>query len=399
MRKQVAAPPKQAVSSTFPDDLHSEFERRFGVPTLCARAPARINLIGEHTDYNAGLALPLASRLFTYCLSSLRSDDQIHVYSSNANEMLEYHTDTEMSSGANHWGDYVRALFEEVRKLGIILPGMNIAIGGEIPLGGGLSSSASMLAALAHTLLLQNGTPQSGLQLASLCHRAESEQLGMQCGLLDQYTVCCATDHEAMMLDCRAAEHQSVSLPDGIRWFVFNSGIAHQLRDSAYNQRRQECASALQSLQSAGLDVNSLAELSPHQLENYSAVLEPTLMKRARHVASENNRVKQMFKALKTNACGDAGKLLSQSHRSLRDDYEVSCDGVDQLVVAANSVPGVFGARMVGGGFGGCILCAVDSEGFDGHIDILLENVAAIIGKLPWHHTVSPCGPVETLAL
>lgn len=384
-------------NSIVPDNLQQDFEQRFGKQTMSVRAPARVNLIGEHTDYNAGLTLPLASRLYTYCVSARRKDDQIHVYSANVNETVQINTQAQVISATSHWGDYVCAIVAEIQKLGPKLPGMNIALSGEIPLGGGLSSSASMLAALAHTMLSQNGTPQSGLQLAKLCHRAESEQLGMQCGLLDQYAVCCATDNEAMMLDCNTEQHQPVKLPDTLRWFVFDSGIAHQLRDGAYNQRRQECATALQTMQSAGINANSLAELSTSQLESCGEVLEPTLLKRARHVASENDRVTHMFNALKTDSCIVIGKLLNQSHSSLRDDYEVSCADVDRLVTAANSVTGVLGARMIGGGFGGCILCAIDNQGFDQTVEKLLHSVAAIIGRRPWHHHVSPCGHVETI--
>jgi galactokinase len=300
------------------------------------RAPGRVNLIGEHTDYNLGLVLPMA--IDKACLVAVASsqDDWLRVYSEQLGAGSQWRVgDIAKASPVGDWADRVAGIAWELSRRGVELRGANLLIDSEVPVGGGLSSSA----ALGVSIALALGGPQAPLELAKLAQAAETEFVGVPCGIMDQFISAAGQEGSAVLLDCRSLESRAVKLPENVAIVTANTMVKHELGDSAYRTRVEECAAAAKRLR-----VRSLRDAG--RLDGLDGVL----LKRARHVRTENARVER-FVASKDPVA--MGRLVTESHTSLRDDYEVSCAELDFLVDAALRIEGVYGARMVGGGFGG----------------------------------------------
>jgi len=272
--------------------------------------------------------------------------------------------------------------------------GADIVIDGDIPLGGGLSSSASLEAALAFALLDCAGLAIDRAELARLCQRAETDFVGVRCGIMDQFVISCCTKDRAMMLDCRSLAFQSVAMPAHARLLVVDSGVSHQLPVGEYNSRREECEKAVALLSSEIPQLGSLRDLDLARLEDKKRLLDERLYRRCRHIVTENQRVEDANSALQRGDVAQLGKLITASHVSLRDDYEISCTELDALVKIMNACPEVYGARLVGGGFGGCTLCLVDSPHLDRVTDKVRTEYAEILGRPPWVHSVTASDPV-----
>lgn len=354
------------------------------------RAPGRINIIGEHTDYNDGFVLPVNTSLYTTVVATPRDDGIIRVITRTLDEVGDFRLGTYRCDGSPQWLTYIIGVAAELDAAGAPLTGADLDIDSNIPIGGGLSSSASLELAVAHALTALAGVVVDCKALAEASRRAEIEFAGVNCGIMDQYSVACGEPGKAMLLDCRSLQAKSVELPLGLSLIVIDSGVAHQLPESGYNDRADECAAAVRSLRRSGADVNSLRDASLDDLEAHRKSLGDLLYRRARHVVNENARTLDAYAALGECDIDQLGALVDGSHASLRDDYEVSCDGIEALVELTSRSEGVKGSRMVGGGFGGCVLTIVESSATGMVVERIRTDYGKLIGREPWIHVVAP---------
>jgi galactokinase len=325
-----------------------------------ARAPGRVNLIGEHTDYNDGLVLPIAIDRCCVVTATRRSDRVLRLRSREVDALAEVSLDG--PSPRREWSDYPVGVAVMLEASGLRLPGADLTIASDVPPGAGLSSSAALEVAVAQALLALAGAALDPLPLAQLCQRAENEFVGARCGIMDQFVSVSARADHALLLDCRTLAARHVPLPEGVGIVVVDSGVRHSIAAGEYNRRRDECDEAVRVVAALRPGVHSLRDLTPADLADVGAVLPPSLLRRARHVVTENARVRTTATALENGRLEELGELLGESHASLARDYEVSSPELDLLVRLARDVPGCLGARMTGGGFGGCTVNLVQAE-------------------------------------
>jgi galactokinase len=329
------------------------------VTTRAFRAPGRVNLIGEHTDYNLGFVLPIALDLACVATTVPASGGQLRVRSENLAEEREWDlTRIPHLQPSHDWTDYVIGVAQQLIRAGYVVAPLNILVDSSVPEGSGLSSSAAL--EVSSALAMLNGQAADRLRIAQLCQSAEREFVGVPSGIMDQYVAVFGLEGAALEIDCRSLTHQAVSLPPNVEIFAVNSMVKHDLAQSAYKQRTEECAEAVVAIQAPYPQVQSLRDVEPNMLAEVFDRLPATPARRARHIVSENERVKQFVAACKTGDSHKMGELFFASHRSLRLDYEVSCEELDFLVDSAQAIDGVYGARMTGGGFGGCTVNLVD---------------------------------------
>ncbi len=303
------------------------------------RAPGRVNLIGEHTDYNLGFVLPIALDLETGISTEAADDGQLHVWSEARGESRAWSVDEIAGlKPRRDWTDYVIGVAQQLIARGFPIAPLQLRVTSTVPVGAGLSSSAALEVSTALALL--QGRELDRLEIARLCQSAERDFAGMPCGIMDQYVSVFAREHAALKIDCRSLESESVPLPNDVTILAVNSMVKHSLGDSAYRTRVAECAEACRRI-----GVASLRDATLDQVKDD---------KRARHVVSENLRVETFVEASRSGDLSRMGQLFLESHASMRDDYEISCAEIDFLVETAAKIPGCHGARMTGGGFGGC---------------------------------------------
>jgi len=354
-------------------ELWQIFNNKFsdtGLEKGAFAAPGRVNLIGEHTDYNDGFVFPMAIDKEIVMLAQLRDDKEIRAYS------LDYDSETVFSlvdlefDKDNMWGNYLKGVMDEIQKLDYYLPGMNIIFTGNIPKGSGLSSSAALEVVTAYTIASLNQLSIQPVEMALLCQRAENDFVGVNCGIMDQYISRLGKKDNALMIDCRSNEYELVPLAsEDYRVVICNSNVERGLVDSEYNKRREECEKATEFFSNKLKHrVEALRDVTAEELEDYSDQLEEVTLKRARHIITENNRVLTAVSALRNNDIKTFGKLMTESHLSLRDDYEVSCEELDILVELALTQKGVLGARMTGAGFGGSTVNLVHRDSVDNFV-------------------------------
>jgi galactokinase len=317
------------------------------------RAPGRVNLIGEHTDYNLGLVLPMAIDLGCFVATAPSQSAALRVHSIQLGETAEWPVEDIASiTPKGDWSDRVVGIARELARRGVPIAGQNVLIDSEVPLGGGLSSSA----ALGVSLALALGGPRAPLELAQFAWTVENDFVGVPCGIMDQFISASGKEGAAILLDCRTLQSRAVKLPEDVAVVTVNSMIKRELSHSAYRTRVEECSCAARELGIASLRDAGQAELGS---------LDGQFRKRARHVVTENARVMAFADAAERGDRLEMGRLVTESHQSLRDDYEVSCPELNFLVDTALSVPGVFGARMMGGGFGGSTVSLVRWDAVD----------------------------------
>lgn len=357
------------------------------------RAPGRVNIIGEHTDYNDGFVLPTTTAAHTTVRADARNDRVLQLDSRNMNEAREHSLDDKEVSESPEWSDYARGVAAEIEATGVLLPGAELTIDSDLPIGGGLSSSASFELAIAVSLLdLANASMQPE-RIAELCQRAEIRYAGVNCGIMDQMAIAaCPRDH-AMFLDCRTLAFTPYRIPPDVRLLVVDSGVRHQLPQSGYNDRAIECRAAVEILADQDHGVRALRDATIDLVEDSADRLGDVLLRRARHVVTENQRVINACDALEAGDLSRLGRLVSASHASLRDDFEISCKPVDELVGIADSCEGSFGSRQVGGGFGGCVLVITSADAADDVRAKIARDYSAILGSEPWTHIVSGAEP------
>jgi galactokinase len=361
------------------------------------RAPARVNIIGEHTDYNDGLVLPTTTALFTSVTAVPRPDRIIRIESREMRNVQSFDLDNIEPAKNPGWIDYAKGVAAELEAEGIHLQGANLEIESRIPLGGGLSSSASFELAVATALLRLADRSLPGPSLATICQRAEIRYAGVNCGIMDQFTVACCKRGNAILLDCRSLDAEQVAIPQSAGMLIIDSGVKHRLPESAYNKRLDECAEAVNILSQDAPQIVALRDLKMDMLEMQKDRLGDLLYRRCRHVVSEIQRVRNAFAALQAGDLSNLGKLISASHASLRNDYEVSCDEVDQLVRIADQSTGVLGSRMIGAGFGGCVLSLVESDNIDEAARQVRQKYEDLTGDEPWMHIVQAANPAREI--
>ena len=338
-----------------PATLLTAFAESFGGRPRLFRAPGRVNLIGEHTDYTGGLVMPAAIHFSTWVAAGRREDRTIRAVSEGFPGALEFSLDQTRNRQGN-WTDHVAGVAATLEAAGHRLRGANLLIRGEVPVGSGLSSSAAIEVATALALLKNSDLFMEPMQLALLCQRAENEFVGMRCGIMDQFASCFGRAGCALMLDCRSLEFELVRLPPDVQLVICNTMVKHDNATSEYNTRRAECEEAVRLLAQELPGIRSLRDVTFVQLDQHRGRLPEMIYRRCRHVITENDRVRQAARAFQIGDSAKLARLMADSHRSLRDDYQVSCSELDLMVEIASRQRGVSGARMTGGGFGGCTI-------------------------------------------
>ncbi len=320
------------------------------------RAPGRVNLIGEHTDYNLGFVLPVAIGLKCLTASAESGDGWIRIYADDLAAGTQVHLDSLRDAQPREdWTDYVIGVARGLERSGYPLAGCNILIRSSVPQGAGLSSSAALEVAMALALTAVDDR----LALAKICRDAEADFVGVPCGIMDQFASVFCESGSALLLDCRTLEQKTVRIPEGATLLAVNSGVRHAVGTSAYRKRVEECAEAVRAIRAMDPRVETLRDATPLHLRLEMRAL---VMRRARHVVSENARVLDFVAAAERGDVEELGRLMNASHQSLGSDYEVSCPELDALADVARQVDGVYGARMTGAGFGGCIVVLIEEN-------------------------------------
>ena len=356
-------------------------------------SPGRVNLIGEHTDYNGGHVFPCALTLGTYGAARKREDNKIHFYSMNLDsfDVVEASLDDLTNKKEYNWANYPLGVVWAFKEKGhTITSGFDMVIWGNIPNGSGLSSSAS-LEVLTGVILtdLFEIKDLSMTDLALIGQYSENNFNGCNCGIMDQFAVAMGKKGHAIFLDTSDLSYEyAPCVLDGAKIVITNSKVKHSLVDSAYNDRRNECAAALKALQSE-LDIQALGDLTPEEFEAHKSLIKDEIqLQRAKHAVYENQRTIDAVTALKAGDIESFGKLMNQSHISLRDDYDVSCEEIDILVDLAWKIPGVLGSRITGGGFGGCTVSIVKDESIDTFIETIGKTYLEKVGHEAEFYTV-----------
>jgi galactokinase len=325
------------------------------------RAPGRVNLIGEHTDYNLGFVMPIALDMACYVAAAPAHDHKIHVYSLDRGEGFTLDPDVRAAKPRHDWTDYVVGVAHQLASNGVSIAPLQLMVHSQVPEGSGLSSSAAL--EVSSALAFLGGRTYGKIDLAKLCQRAEIDFVGMPCGIMDQYISLFGQQGYAVEIDCRSLEHRLVELPGDVSIVAVNSMVKHELASSAYRERVRECNAAVEAIRKVDPKVESLRDANLKLLE--TAALGEIEKKRARHVITEDERVQEFRAAAASRDLAAMGRLFVASHRSMQHDYEVSCEEIDFLVDSALAIEGVYGARMTGGGFGGCTVNLVKPEALE----------------------------------
>ena len=344
-------------------ELSEAFEQRYGSAPRIFHAPGRVNLMGEHTDYNEGYVLPMAIDRGTSVAIAGRTDSILRVWSLNLQESIDLDLERLGSGRQGKWIDYIEGIAAAILAHGISLTGANIALKSDLTIGGGLSSSAALEIGLGTALLALSNCSLDRRSLAFAGQTAEHRHVGINCGIMDQFTSVFAMEGQAMLLDCRTLETRNVPLH--LREYeivIADSRVRHALASSEYNQRRRDCEMGVEQLSPCLPEIRSLRDVSALDLESHQSRLAPEVLRRCRHVVSENARTLKAADALASEDVAEMGRLMVESHASLRDDYQVSCRELDLLVDLAIAQSGVLGSRMTGGGFGGYTISLVESD-------------------------------------
>ncbi|MFN2454973.1 MAG: galactokinase [Pyrinomonadaceae bacterium] len=336
-------------------DVEYVFRELHGGEPRLFSAPGRVNLIGEHTDYNDGFVLPLAIDRHTVVAANLRDDRKVLVRTLNLNESAEFDLDQAAETQRGRWINYIEGVARSLEARGVKLRGANLVLQSDVPVGAGLSSSAALEVSVALALATLSGAKIDKVALALVGQAAEHHYVGIKSGIMDQFIAALGEAGHALLIDCRALSAEAVPLDTRDALIVIcDTRVKHELAASAYNERRAECERGVVLLRQFLPDIKALRDVSVAEFEKYEARLPEPVRARCRHVVTENARTLAAAAALRQNDLAEVGRLMYESHRSLRDDYEVSCRELDVMVEIASSIDGVIGARMTGGGFGGC---------------------------------------------
>lgn len=326
------------------------------------RAPGRVNLIGEHTDYNDGFVMPAAIDFSCYTAVGGRSDNTLSIYSEQFQESAEFDLNHVEGPPTEHWSDYIRGVAGIMQEEGYPVRGANLLLDGLVPVGSGLSSSAAIEVSTALALASLARLTLPRLELARLCQRAENTYTGARCGIMDQFISCFGKQDYALMLDCRTLEATYLKLPANVFLVICNTMVRHELAAGEYNARRASCERVVETLRKSLPCIRALRDVTLENLEEHRRLITEVDFRRSRHVITENARVNDAKAALESSDLARFGQLMYLSHESLDHDYEVSCRELNLMVDIARKVEGVYGSRMTGGGFGGCTINLVESQ-------------------------------------
>jgi galactokinase len=346
-----------------PAELAALHVASYSVPAQLFAAPGRVNLIGEHTDYCDGFVMPAAIDFSTIVAISHRTDGRVLAHSVNYDERIDKSISELLDEGFAtrhagrkvHWSDYPAGVLWALREHGVpIQNGFSLTIAGDVPLGAGLSSSASVEVATAFAVLGATSFDMPLQKIALLCQRAENAFVGANVGIMDQFVSCCGALDHAVMIDCRSLEYTLAPIPSDVRIVICNSMVKHSVAGGEYNTRRAEMEAGLRILQKHRPEIKALRDATVQDLTLWGSEMAPESLRRCRHVVTEDDRVLAAVEAFRASDLTRFGELMRQAQASFRDDFEASCPEIDTLVSLANQQPGCFGARLTGGGFGGC---------------------------------------------
>ena len=387
------------------EELEARYRRRFGqAPETVVRAPGRLTLLGAHIDYSEGWVLPVAIDRAVYLAAGGRDDGRLDLVAADLGEtaMLELaHLPppvAERDPADSAWTDYVAGVAWALDEAGRAPAGLNVVIGGDLPMGCGLSSSAALESALVLAWEAVSGFRLAPVERARIGHRAEVGYLGLGSGIMDQFVVLHARRGSAVFLDCRSLDHQAIPLPAGSRLVVADSGVERRLVGSEFNSRRRECERAVDLLRVALPEISTLRDVAPAELAEHSVLLPPAIARRARHVVGECRRARQGAAALRAGDGRELGRLMRRSHESSRDLYEVSLPELDTLAAAAWAAPGCLGARFSGGGFGGCVGALVEAGAEGAVAAAMADAFEARFGRRPAIFTSGAAGAAGPIA-
>ncbi|MEI7645052.1 MAG: galactokinase [Chloroflexales bacterium] len=365
-----------------PHGIRDAFTEHFGVrPRLIVRAPGRVNLIGEHTDYNEGFVFPIAIDRETFVAARSRPDHTIRTYTTQFGQEDSFDIGHIERSSDKPWANYVRGIVKGILARDLPITGADILIRSDVPLGSGLSSSASLEVAVGYAVQLLNNINLLGEELALLAQGAENSFVGVQCGIMDQFISTFGRADHALLIDCRDLSYRPLPIPPDVRVVVCNSGVHHNLGNSEYNQRRAACSEAVRLLRARLPRISTLRDVSSADLMANADLLPPTILMRARHVVTENQRTLDAAAALERADLVAFGKLMNASHTSMRDDYQISVLEIDLLTELARAVPGCYGARLTGGGFGGSTVNLVTISAIDRFVAEVAAGYKAETGR------------------
>jgi galactokinase len=375
----------------------AEFRRLFGGEPQLYAAPGRVNIIGEHTDYNDGFVLPAALEATTVAAIAPRADRTLRIHSQRMDETLSFDLDDTGPTPRKDWSDYVRGVAVVLKSEGHRLTGADLMIDSDVPIGAGLSSSAAIEVATGYALMSASGLAVDLTKLALACQRAENEFVGMRCGIMDQFIACHGAAGHALLIDCRSLDRRLVPVSASARLMICNTMVHHAHAAGEYNLRRRDCEDGVARLKQALPGIKALRDVTPAELEAHAGLLTPLIHRRCRHVVTENDRTVSAADALEAGDIALVGRLMSESHVSMRDDFEISCPEVDTMVEINAAIDGVYGARMTGGGFGGCTISLVDADAVERFERQVMERYRAATGLEPQIFSCSPGAGVRAL--
>jgi galactokinase len=359
---------------------------RFHVEPAIFVAPGRVNLIGEHTDYAEGFVMPAAIDFATLAAISPRTDGKIVLYSENFGEEMSFDAAALPAKAAKHWSDYPLGVVAILAGEGHKIPAFSLSIWSDVPLGSGLSSSAALEVATALAVLSLSGATYPGPVLARLCQRAENEFVGASCGIMDQFISANGQEDHSLLLDCRDLSFKLAPIPAHVALVIANTMVKHSVAGGDYTTRRAESEAACAIIASHRPGVPFLRDATLDDLDKWGHEMAPKSLLRARHVISENLRTVAAAEALASNDLAELGRLMAEAHRSYSRDFEGSCVEADLMVELANQLPGLIGARLTGGGFGGCTINLVEQDKAKAFAEELGKRYAAKTGIQPQIH-------------
>ncbi|WP_069130283.1 galactokinase [Rhodohalobacter halophilus] len=339
------------------EQIEFEFQKRFGDQYLIIEAPGRVNLIGEHTDYNDGFVLPAAIDKAIWLAMNLNDTGRIRLFSVDMNEEYDVELTSSLQKSGMGWPDYILGVVDQLRKHGMNSVGFDCVFGGNVPIGAGLSSSAALEGGVLYGLAELNGWKISTMNMAQIAQKAENEFVGVQCGIMDQFASINGKESHALKLDCRTLEYDKIPFRDpDFKIVLCDTGVRRELTGSEYNVRRTQCEEGVSIIQKSHPQVKKLRDVTIEMLEEYIDQMDDVVYKRCKFVIEENRRVLDACDDLEQDNIGAFGEKMFQSHQGLQHKFEVSCKELDILVEVAKKVEGVIGSRMMGGGFGGCTI-------------------------------------------
>ncbi len=388
-----------APRSHTPGNIAQKFRALFGKNAAIYRAPGRVNLIGEHTDYNDGYVMPAAIDLACWVGVAPREDRKLVIYAENYAEQVEVNLDAIAEWVKRGSASYPVGVAWSLEQAGHRLRGCDLYIAGDVPLGSGLSSSAAIEVATAMALLDASGIQLDRTKMALLCQNAENGFVGAHCGIMDQFISCHGIAGHALLLDCRSLEARAIPLPASVDLVVCNTMVKHDLAVNEYNKRRAECEEGVRLLKKVLPEIAALRDVSSAQLKQHQGLLPAKIYQRCRHVVTEDERTLQAAAAFEKGDFPVIAKLMADSHCSLRDDYEVSCRELDLMVEIAGLQKGVLGARMTGGGFGGCTINLVENRAVEAFVAAVAREYQLRTSLKPEIYTLKAAQGAARVAL